>query len=78
MKHHSNEELVGKKKNPELSIVVLGYKAGEEIYIALDPATSEMYEDGHYVFWKSDPNNKRTSEDMCGGAVADCHRGIKN
>jgi len=41
-----------------------GYKAGEEIYIALDPATSEMYENGHYVFWKSDPDNKRSSEDM--------------
>jgi enolase len=41
-----------------------GYKAGSEIFIALDPATSEMYEDGHYVFWKSDPNTKRTSADM--------------
>jgi enolase len=25
-----------------------GYKAGEEIFIALDPATSEIYEDGYY------------------------------
>ncbi|MCA9913665.1 MAG: phosphopyruvate hydratase, partial [Anaerolineae bacterium] len=25
-----------------------GYKAGEEIFIALDPATSEIYEDGMY------------------------------
>lgn len=25
-----------------------GYKAGEEIFIALDPATSEIYEDGKY------------------------------
>ncbi len=41
-----------------------GYKAGEDIYIALDPATSEMYQNGHYVFWKSDPNTKRSSEDM--------------
>lgn len=41
-----------------------GYKAGSDIFIALDPAISEMYTDGSYVFWKSDPNNKRTSEDM--------------
>ena len=41
-----------------------GYTAGRDIYLALDPASSEMYRDGHYVFWKSDPDNKRTSEDM--------------
>ena len=41
-----------------------GYKAGKEIFIALDPATSEMYENGHYLFWKSDPEYKRTSADM--------------
>ncbi|MEX0821483.1 MAG: phosphopyruvate hydratase [Rhodothermales bacterium] len=40
------------------------YVPGRDIYIALDPATSEMYEDGHYVFWKSDPNTKRSSTDM--------------
>jgi len=26
-----------------------GYKAGEDVFIALDPATSEIYEDGKYV-----------------------------
>ena len=58
------------KSNEEAIEVILeaveaaGYKAGENVFIALDPATSEMYEDGHYVFWKSDPNNKRTSADM--------------
>jgi len=41
-----------------------GYTAGNDIYIALDPATAEMYEDGHYVFWKSDPDTKRSAEDM--------------
>ena len=41
-----------------------GYTAGRDIYLALDPASSEMYRDGHYVFWKSDPDNKRTSDDM--------------
>jgi enolase len=30
------------------AISAAGYKAGEEIYIALDPATSEIYKDGHY------------------------------
>ena len=46
------------------AVSAAGYKIGEEIYIALDPATSEMYQDGHYIFWKSDPDNKRSSEDM--------------
>ncbi len=41
-----------------------GYTAGEDLYIALDPATSEMYQDGKYVFYKSDPNRKLTSEEM--------------
>ncbi len=41
-----------------------GYKAGEQISIALDPATSEMYKNGSYVFWKSDPDRPRSSEDM--------------
>lgn len=41
-----------------------GYAAGEDVYIALDPATAEMYEDGNYIFWKSDPDTKRSAEDM--------------
>ena len=42
-----------------------GYKAGEQIAIALDPATSEFYEKGKkkYVFKKSDKSEK-TSEEM--------------
>ena len=40
------------------------YAPGEDIFIALDPATAEMYEDGHYVFWKSDPGTKRSAADM--------------
>lgn len=46
------------------AIDAAGYKAGRDLHIALDPATSEMYEDGHYVFWKSDPDRKRTPEEM--------------
>jgi enolase len=40
-----------------------GYKAGEEIAIALDPAASEFCQDGKYVFKKSDKSAK-SSEDM--------------
>jgi enolase len=41
-----------------------GYTPGEDLYIALDPAVSEMYKKDGYVFWKSDPDRKRTSEEM--------------
>jgi enolase len=46
-----------------------GYTAGDDIFIALDPATSEMYDagddgDGRYVFYKSDPSRKLTSDEM--------------
>lgn len=40
-----------------------GYKAGEEVFIALDPAASEFFEDKAYVFHKSD-GSKKTSEEM--------------
>jgi enolase len=40
-----------------------GYKPGEQIGICLDPASSEFYQDGKYVFKKSD-NSARTSEQM--------------
>ncbi len=40
-----------------------GYKPGEDISIALDPASSEMWKDGKYFFWKSDKSYK-TSEEM--------------
>lgn len=41
-----------------------GYTPGDDIFIALDPAVSEMTVDGSYVFWKSDPDRKRSSEEM--------------
>jgi enolase len=40
------------------------YTAGGDVFITLDPATAEMYEDGHYVFYKSDPDTKRSADDM--------------
>ncbi len=57
------------KSNVEAIEVVLeaiqqaGYKPGDEIAIALDPAASEFYQDGKYVFKKSD-KSARSSEDM--------------
>ena len=46
------------------AIEAAGYTAGEDLYIALDPAASEMYQDGKYVFYKSDPDRKLSSEEM--------------
>ena len=42
-----------------------GYKAGEEIAIALDPAASEFYQDGKYVFKKSDKSAKSSDDLIC-------------
>ncbi|HZO80351.1 MAG TPA: phosphopyruvate hydratase [Candidatus Binataceae bacterium] len=36
------------------AIVKAGYRPGEHAWIALDPATSEFYQDGKYVFARSD------------------------
>ena len=58
------------KSNEEAIEVILqaiekaGYRPGEQVFIALDPATSEMYQNGSYVFWKSDPDRKRSAADM--------------
>jgi len=57
------------KSNDEALEVVLeaitqaGYTPGSQIGIALDPAASEFYQDGMYVFKKSD-KSRRTSEEM--------------
>lgn len=57
------------KANIEAMEVILeaidkaGLKAGVDIAIALDPAASEFFEDGHYVFAKSD-KRKLTPEQM--------------
>ena len=40
-----------------------GYSAGQDICLALDPASSEMFQDGKYVFFKSD-KSKKSSEEM--------------
>ncbi len=43
-----------------------GYKLGSDVFIALDPATSEMYDKktGKYRFFKSDPNRLASSDEM--------------
>ncbi len=57
------------KSNQEAVELVLeaiekaGYRAGEDVALALDPATSEMFRDGAYVFFKSD-KSKKSSEEM--------------
>ena len=56
------------KSNVEAIEVVLeaiqqaGYKPGKEIGIALDPAASEFYKNGKYVFKKSDKSAKNSKE----------------
>ena len=58
------------KSNEEAIEVILeaieraGYEAGVDLYIALDPAASEMFEDGSYSFYKSDPNRRVSSQEM--------------
>jgi enolase len=57
------------KSNVEAIEVILeaiqqaGYTPGEQIAIALDPAASEFFKDGKYIFKKSDKSEK-TSEQM--------------
>jgi enolase len=40
-----------------------GYSPGHDICLTLDPAASEMYQDGEYVFFKSD-KSKKSAEEM--------------
>jgi len=39
-----------------------GYSAGHDICLALDPAASEMFQDGKYFFFKSDKSKKSSDE----------------
>ncbi len=45
-----------------MAIEASGYKAGQDVYIALDPASSEFYQSGHYVL-KSE-NKRLTAAEM--------------
>jgi enolase len=58
------------KSNAEAVEVILeaiekaGYKAGEQVFIALDPATTELYEGGRYVLKKE--GKSFSTEEMVG------------
>ena len=56
----SNEEAI---ESVLEAITQAGYKPGEQIGVCLDPAASEFFQDGKYVFKKSD-KSQRTSEQM--------------
>ncbi len=45
------------------AIDAAGYAAGRDVALALDPASSEMFQKGKYVFYKSDKSEK-TDEEM--------------
>lgn len=57
------------KSNTEAVDVILtaidraGFRPGEQVALALDPAASEFFEEGHYVFTKSD-GSRKTPEEM--------------
>ncbi|HEX4146510.1 MAG TPA: phosphopyruvate hydratase [Pirellulales bacterium] len=44
------------------AIAKAGYRPGDDISICLDPATSEMWDNGQYVFFKSDKSRKTSAE----------------
>jgi enolase len=56
------------KSNVEAVEVILeaiwlaGYGPGEDISLCIDPATSEMWDNGQYVFFKSDQSRKSPEE----------------
>ena len=52
-----------------------GYQAGEQIYIALDPAISELYQDGKYVLAKE--GRSLTGEEMV-AFWADCAQSTRS
>jgi enolase len=59
---HSNDEAM---ELLSIAIQQAGYKPGVDIAINLDPAASEFYEDGMYIFRKSD-GSKKSSAQMIG------------
>ncbi|MEK6677725.1 MAG: phosphopyruvate hydratase [Planctomycetota bacterium] len=48
------------------AVKAAGYALGRDVFLALDPASSEMFdkETGRYRFFKSDPNRAATSDQM--------------
>jgi enolase len=56
----SNDEALGVISE---AIDRAGYRSGEDVWLALDAASSELWEDGHYIFRWSD-GRRRDSEEM--------------
>jgi enolase len=56
----SNEEAI---ETVLLAIDAAGYKAGSQVFIAMDAANSELYKNGKYTFHKSD-GKTMTSEEL--------------
>jgi len=58
------------------AVAAAGYKLGTDIFIALDPATSEMYDSksGTYKFFKSAPDKSVSSDDMIKHWAGWCER----
>ncbi|HUU85834.1 MAG TPA: phosphopyruvate hydratase [Phycisphaerae bacterium] len=50
------------------AVQAAGYELGKDIFIALDPAASEMYDEatGRYRFFKSAPDKSLSSDEMIG------------
>ena len=55
----SNEEAI---ETVLKAIDAAGYKAGSQIFIAMDAANSELYKKGKYVFHKSDGKSMQTTQ----------------
>lgn len=55
----SNEEAI---ETVLTAIDAAGYKAGSQVFIAMDAANSELYKDGKYVFHKSDGRSMSSEE----------------
>jgi enolase len=66
----SNEEAV---ETILEAIAKAGYNAGDNVMLALDPAASEFYKDGEYVFKKSD-NRKLSSDEMAAYWIDWCEK----
>jgi enolase len=55
----SNEEAI---ESVLEAITQAGYRPGDDAGVALDPASSELFEDGKYVFKKSDKSRRDSSQ----------------
>jgi enolase len=58
------------------AVEAAGYSMGEQVFIALDPAVSEMWDEKKkgYVFFKSDPQKVWSAEELIGYWAAWCKK----